>query len=108
MVSRNMNFPCWCAVDGRRLPEKAAEIERLTRGQSKCQRWFDEKKWRVTASKFGDVCKSGPDQDFNLLASQIYDPQDISKVATTSSNNSVIRYRVFASFKYILLSQNIL
>ena len=59
-------------------PEKAAEIERLTRGQSRCQRWFDEKKWRITASKFGDVCKSGPDRDLDILASNIYDPPNLS------------------------------
>lgn len=33
------------------------EIEKLTRDQSQSQLWFKERNIRLTASKFGEVCK---------------------------------------------------
>ena len=36
---------------------EAIEIEFATVGQHKCQRWFDEKKFRLTASKFANIVK---------------------------------------------------
>lgn len=33
------------------------ELEYKTRQQNRCQEWFAERKKRLTASKFGDICK---------------------------------------------------
>ena len=35
--------------------EKALEIERNTRGQSNCTAWYQERAFRITASRFGEV-----------------------------------------------------
>ena len=35
--------------------EKALEIERNTRGQSNCSAWYQERAFRITASRFGEV-----------------------------------------------------
>ena len=33
------------------------ELERNTRGQSDCALWFEERRYRLTASNFGSVIK---------------------------------------------------
>ncbi|KAG5861744.1 hypothetical protein JTB14_012413 [Gonioctena quinquepunctata] len=39
----------------------AVELEKQTRGQNQCKLWFEERKKRLTSSKFGDVIKrKGP------------------------------------------------
>ena len=35
--------------------EKALEIERNTKGQSNCSAWYQERAFRITASRFGEV-----------------------------------------------------
>lgn len=37
--------------------EKLREIERNSRGQSECDRWFKERRQRITASNFGIILK---------------------------------------------------
>ena len=37
-------------------PEKALEIEKNTRKQSGCSAWYQERAFRITASRFGEVC----------------------------------------------------
>ena len=38
--------------------DEANKIEKLTRGQASSNMWKEERKWRLTASKFGDICKA--------------------------------------------------
>ena len=37
--------------------QRAAEIEKTTEGQSQCDSWFDERRYRLTASKFGILAR---------------------------------------------------
>ena len=44
--------------------EKALEIERNTRGQSNCSAWYQERAFRITTSRFGEVVfRKAPDND---------------------------------------------
>ena len=38
--------------------QEADAIERATRRQFACKRWHEERYFRITSSKFGEVCKS--------------------------------------------------
>lgn len=38
-------------------PKDTKDIEKSTRMQAKSKTWFDERKWRITASRFGDIVK---------------------------------------------------
>ena len=38
--------------------EQAEKIEKLTRDQSASKLWIEERKWRLTASRFGDIVKA--------------------------------------------------
>ncbi|XP_062603648.1 uncharacterized protein LOC134265461 [Saccostrea cucullata] len=37
---------------------KIQQIEESTRGQSKNTKWFEAREWRLTASRFGEVCRA--------------------------------------------------
>ena len=60
--------------------EQAAKIEKETRGQINNPRWKDERQWRLTASRFGEICRSTPARDFDKLAEEIYNPPNIDHV----------------------------
>ena len=61
--------------------EKAENIERETRGQGSNPRWKDERQFRITASRFGDIIKrTDADGDLGTLAHDIFYPPDLSKV----------------------------
>ena len=56
----------WSYVDGDNVEfvgglsvsdEKLREIERNTKGQSDCDRWFEERRQRITTSNFGTILK---------------------------------------------------
>ena len=60
--------------------EQAAKIERETRGQSQNPRWKEERKPRVTASRFGEICRATDARDLDKLAQDIYDPPNLDHV----------------------------
>ena len=61
----------WCVTD-----EKLREIERNTRGQATCERWYEERRKRSTASNIGTVLKR---------RKSIY-PKSLLKTLEVSSN----------------------
>lgn len=61
--------------------EKALEIETQTRGQSQQTLWYEERQWRLTASRFGEICKSGPARDMQKLCSSLFTYKDLCNVA---------------------------
>ncbi|XP_061174665.1 uncharacterized protein LOC133183774 [Saccostrea echinata] len=59
-------------------PEKAETIEKTTKLQTKSKQWFDERKWRLTASRFGDIAKMTCRRDTRKLCSSLYQTNSIS------------------------------
>ena len=57
--------------------EKAKLIERNTRLQSKSRLWHEERKWRITASKFGQVVNATARRNMSLLCKSIFAPKDL-------------------------------
>jgi hypothetical protein len=43
------------------------ELEKKTRKQADCKRWKEERLWRITASRFGEVCKLTARRNMNKL-----------------------------------------
>ena len=62
--------------------EEAAKIERETRGQSLTMnpRWKEERQLRLTASRFGEICKATAAKDMEKLARAIYFPPNLDHV----------------------------
>ena len=58
--------------------EEAKKIEDCTRGQASSPRWFKERKWRLTASNFGQIVKSTERRDFSSLCDTLLNPPKIS------------------------------
>lgn len=57
--------------------EKAKLIEAGTKMQSKSRAWHEERKWRITASKFGDVVKATKRRKMSLMCKSIFSPKDL-------------------------------
>lgn len=56
------------------------ELERDTRDQNQSSRWHQERKCRITASKFGDICKMKPHTSCKKKVHQIlYNPSTKTK-----------------------------
>ena len=60
--------------------EQAAKIERETRGQFQNPRWKEERKPRITASRFGDICRAAKSRNLSQLAQDIYDPPNLNGI----------------------------
>ncbi len=54
--------------------ERREEIEKKTRGQNQSPFWFKERKWRLTASNFGDILKITDRRDLNKLCQNLLNP----------------------------------
>jgi predicted phage-related endonuclease len=57
---------------------EAEKIEQQTREQSGCQMWRDERKWRLTASKFGEICKATERRDLAKLSKSLFSPPHLT------------------------------
>ncbi len=60
--------------------DKAADIERQTRGQSKNPHWKDERQGHLTASKFGKICQATDGRDLDQMAMGIYDAPALDNI----------------------------
>lgn len=62
-------------------PEDAAAIEKSTRGQTLCSRWFLLRQYRLTASVFGDICHRTLRRSNSKLCANIYQPRCLTTPA---------------------------
>ena len=56
-------------------------IEAATKEQSKCRLWHEERQWRITASRFGDVVRATSRRNMDLLCESIFRPKMLTKKA---------------------------
>ena len=61
----------WVDSANKVTQREAIDIEQKTRHQSKCRRWLEEREYRVTASKFGDVCLATSQRNMEKLCKSI-------------------------------------
>lgn len=74
--------------------DKVNEIERKTRGQSNCQEWKDERKFRFTASNFGLIC--GRKRNHETLVKNLLNPKHF----TSRYTNHGLKYEPIALEQY--------
>ncbi len=58
--------------------ERLEEIEKKTRGQNQSPLWFKERKWRLTASNFGDILKATERRDLDKLCEHLLNPSKLT------------------------------
>jgi len=58
-------------------PTDVSQIEQNTRNQSLCHKWFAERSWRVTASRFGDVLKATVRRNMTKLCQSMVYPMSL-------------------------------
>jgi len=68
-------------ADNKISQEEARELEEKTQDQSKTKKWFSARKFRLTASKFGEICKATTARDFPKMCETIYDPPTLQTKA---------------------------
>ncbi|XP_062603703.1 uncharacterized protein LOC134265503 [Saccostrea cucullata] len=49
-------------------------IKERTRGQASSKNWFKERSWRITASRFGDICLATDRRNKQKLCESIHQP----------------------------------
>ena len=57
------------------------EIEKLTREQSLSLKWFKERKFRLTASRFGEILKCTEKRDLDKFCEELFNPPSLSTPA---------------------------
>ena len=62
--------------------EEADQIEQQTRDQVDSKQWNEQREWRLTASRFGEICKATARKDSLKLAESILYPPKFTSNAT--------------------------
>ena len=57
--------------------DEADMIEKETRDQSSTAKWFDERQWRLTASRFGDIVHASDRRNMTELSASMYSPPSL-------------------------------
>ena len=60
---------------------EAEQIEATTHKQSQCRQWHEERQWRITASRFGDIHKATKRRKMDLLCKSVYAPKNLTNKA---------------------------
>ncbi|CAM1154303.1 Uncharacterised protein r2_g4267 [Pycnogonum litorale] len=57
--------------------KQASDIQKNTTLQAKCRLWHNERKWRLTASKFGEICKITPRRNIHRLCLSLFEKNQV-------------------------------
>ncbi|XP_033739376.1 uncharacterized protein LOC117326767 isoform X1 [Pecten maximus] len=61
--------------------EEVLEIEETTKKQSVCKKWHQERRWRLTSSRFGEICKATDRRNKEKLCQSIFRPARLTSPA---------------------------
>ena len=85
--------------------EKIREIERNTKDQHQSPHWFNARRYRLTASLFGEVLRRRPDTAPDSLVLRIIEPKQFTTPATDWGKKQELvaleQYKVHQKLKYI-------
>ncbi|XP_071150729.1 uncharacterized protein [Mytilus edulis] len=65
----------------------AQKIEQMTRGQSVSSAWYQAREWRLTASRFGEICKATCRRNTTKLCASLTGRNTFSTQATLHGKN---------------------
>lgn len=77
----------------------ASAIEERTRGQASSQEWFTERSWRITASRFGDICLATERRDKMKLCQSLHQPSAASFRSEALVHGKTYESRAIKSFE---------
>lgn len=63
--------------------KQAADIEAETKQQAGCARWAEERQYRLTASRFGEICKMTQRRNIEKLCNSLFEHSYICTPAIT-------------------------
>ena len=82
-------------------PDKLRQIEQSTREQRKSSLWFSIRRYRITASRFGEVLRRRPDTPPDKLVMSILQPRSFSSVATDwGVDKEPVAIQAYVSFQH--------
>ena len=77
------------------------EIEQNTRGQRNSSLWYSVRRYRITASRFGEIVRRKPDTPPDVLVLSILQPRSFSSAATEwGIQNEVIAIEAYVSYQH--------
>ena len=62
---------------------EASALEKATKGQSSSKKWHEEREWRLTASRFGEICSITARRNIKKLCLSLLGNQEIFSPALT-------------------------
>ncbi|XP_061184370.1 uncharacterized protein LOC133192371 [Saccostrea echinata] len=78
---------------------EAAAIEERTRGQSSSKSWFEERKWRLTSSRFGDICLATHRRNKTKLCQSLISSSAVSFRHEATSHGRVYENKAISRFE---------
>ena len=60
---------------------EASQLEIKTRGQANNKKWFEARRWRLTASRFGEICRITAKRNMKKLCSSLVNPANLTTPA---------------------------
>ncbi|XP_056005265.1 uncharacterized protein LOC125664437 [Ostrea edulis] len=79
--------------------DKVVAIEEQTRGQASSNNWFKERSWRITASRFGDICLATDRRNRQKLCESLYQPSAAVFRSEALVHGSTYETRAIRSFE---------
>lgn len=69
-------------------PVQAQALSNETINQASCDLWFRERRWRLTASRFGEITKLTERRDMEKLCDSVISPIQINSPSLTHGRSN--------------------